>query len=73
MLTDEMRAAGWLDHTAGPCPVPLDSRVSVMLRGGIIWDDRPAGLYALWPYDWWKHEALDHDYDIIAFLPETAQ
>jgi len=27
MLTDEQKAAGWIEHDGGPCPVLLDSRV----------------------------------------------
>jgi hypothetical protein len=57
---------GWLPHTGGPCPVPLDSRPGVMFRDGEI-----AGRdFAAWHWDW-KHSAnQDAPDDIIAYLPE---
>lgn len=50
MLTDELRAAGWIEHDGGPCPVPLDSWPEVMFAsdGDIyfeearLWTRRPS-------------------------------
>lgn len=60
MLTDELRAAGWKPHDGGPCPVPGETLVSLLLRNG---DRFRCGSRA-------KRLAWEHDgdpYDIIAY------
>ena len=76
MLTPEQRAAGWIEHNGGPCPVPMDSKPAIMCRGGQISNSGPveASYWSGAPDDWWKHEdyTFDHKCDIIAYLPETS-
>ena len=33
MLTDEQKAAGWIEHDGGPCPVAPNSKPGVIIRG----------------------------------------
>lgn len=66
MLTDEMKADGWIEHDGGPCPVPLDSKPGVIIRGfdrnhDISGD--PADYY-LWP-----HCRATPSANIIAYRP----
>lgn len=69
MLTDEQRAAGWIEHDGGPCPVAPDVFVEPMYLGpddpakGVRMIVAPAGRLA-----WW-HDGEDDD--IIAYR-ETA-
>lgn len=67
-LTPEMIAVGWLPHDGGPCPVPLDSMVTVMLRS--VGRSQPTLAS---DFDW-SHVA-EHlaasDFDIIAYKLET--
>lgn len=68
MLTDEMRANGWIEHDGGPCPVDADACVRVRLRGNPIPDDPD---YAdTWDWRWWE---LHPDGDIIAYKPENSR
>lgn len=69
MLTDELRAEGWIEHDGGPCPVPLDSRPGVMFGDGHI--EAPGGHTAghrLVGY--WTHHFPPREH-IIAYKPET--
>ena len=70
MLTDEMIKNGWIAHTGGPCPVPLDSRPGIMREDGevILEGVMPAGIWAM-GYDNWKHQGFEINH-IIAFKPE---
>lgn len=34
MLTEEQRAAGWIEHDGGPCPVDDDALAEVMFSDG---------------------------------------
>lgn len=68
MLTDEQRAAGWIEHDGGPCPVPMDSKPGVMFGDGY---QEPSGLrtagYRLVGY--WTHHFQPREH-IIAYRPE---
>lgn len=69
MLTDEQRAAGWIEHDGGPCPVAGDTWVSVKFRGdpdptkGVLRTHGVASRMA-----WWHDGQED---DIIAYLPNS--
>ena len=68
MLTDEMRAAGRIEHDGGPCPVAPSVRVAVWLR----WSDCPeseTNVRAANNFDW-DHVPDDCGQDIIAYRPE---
>lgn len=65
MLTPEQIADGWKPHDGGPCPVGLDSIVSVMFADGGIdgsiyagfWSAEMPGMDSQWegecdPDDW---------------------
>lgn len=65
MLTDEMKAAGWIEHDGGPCPVPLDTMPRLMFRCG----EEPAAYVV--EAGMWEWDHAGHDYDIIAYKPET--
>lgn len=63
MLTPEQIADGWIEHDGGPCPVPLDSRVTIMCRtGGTDTDEARE-----W---WWGRNRAPVSYEIIAYRPE---
>lgn len=71
MLTDELRAEGWIEHDGGPCPVPLDS------MPGVLWGDghlTPIGEFRAgeWcdQHDSWMHFG-PRKHHIIAYKPET--
>ena len=68
MLTDEMRADGWIEHDGGPCPVPLDSKPAIVFADG---SGRPGGLFTarFWFRTFWTHEAHPNNH-IIAYKPE---
>jgi hypothetical protein len=74
MLTDEMRADGWLPHDGGPCPVPLDSCVTIMIRDGTITKWPRAGA-VIWKYGTTIWEAGDCSLprlaEVIAYKLET--
>ena len=62
-LTPEMIADGWLPWGGGDCPVPGDSKVSVMCRDGLILhDDLPNDRADEW---FWSHAG--HSSDIITY------
>lgn len=69
MLTDEMKAAGWIEHDGGPCPVPVASKPGVMFGDGRV---EVPGLitagYRLVGY--WRHSFQPRE-QIIAYKPET--
>ena len=72
MLSDEMRAEGWLPHDGGPCPkgIGLDDPVAVMmlgeLSGGYVHEVHAADCW-----DWMWGDGGPHGYDIIAYKPEN--
>ena len=72
MLTDEQRAAGWIEHDGGGCPVPLDSRPGIIIRGF----DRnhvcqlAGGVDEASEYQW-RHNRHARAANIIAYQPET--
>ena len=69
MLTDEMRAAGWIEHDGGPCPVPLDSRPWIMFRDGeVIADGGDDADY--WVWEWGLFGQKFAALHIIAYRPE---
>jgi hypothetical protein len=69
MLTEEMRAAGWIEHDGGPCPVPLDSMPDIMFRDG---ERETTGQTAdTWTWEWTilEQARLKH-IQITAYRPE---
>lgn len=72
MLTDAMKADGWVEHDGGPCPVPLGSKVAV------LWGDghQTPPVYAAGEWcdyhDSWQHEG-PRKHHIIAYKPEQPQ
>ena len=64
MLTDEMRADGWIEHDGKGCPVPANSKPAVMFRD---LDQRPANVTRAGNYIW-RHSDLYCD--IVAYRPE---
>ena len=69
MLTPEQIADGWKPHDGGPCPVPLDRRVSVMFDDSII----STATAAFWAngHDWWQWEGAP-EHRIIAYREEPS-
>lgn len=61
-LTPEMIADGWIKHDGGPCPVPLDSIVDVM-----IFSRQTGNFFACNLL--WEHDGRQDD--IIAYRPES--
>lgn len=70
MLTDEMKAAGWIEHDGGPCPVGKADAVWVAFRDGEEVFFREADRAGAC----WEHipEAEGRD-DIIAYKPENSR
>ena len=68
MLTDEMKAAGWIEHDGGPCPVPLLRRVWFMLGSG-----RKSKTATTAGGLRWSQDDPPHPYDIIAYKPENSR
>lgn len=70
MLTDEQRADGWIEHDAGPCPVPLNSEPEVMFGDGYVFGSglRRAGY---WLVGYWHHYFPEPRDRIIAYRLET--
>lgn len=62
---DELLAQGWLRHDGGPCPVPPETLVGIMLFNG----DSTHAFYRARMFQW-KHSRPPHPFDIIAYLPE---
>jgi len=69
MLTDEQKAAGWIEHEGKGCSVPLDSRVRVAFRAGGGTGTAMAARVWTWGIDQWQH--MNRDFDIIAYRPEN--
>ena len=72
-MTDNTLPAGWLPHDGGPCPVPLDSPVTIRVRGGEVthWDHARA---VIWERGTFIHEiceALPDECEVVAYCPET--
>lgn len=68
MLTDEMRAEGWLPHDGGPCPVTRDSKPGVMFGDGYtVAPGRQKAEY--WLVGYWSHHWPAER--IIAYKPEN--
>lgn len=69
MLTPEQRAAGWIEHDGGPCPVPPDSLPAVLFGSGYI---SPAGRKKAshWMTGYWSHH-WPWPEQIIAYRPEN--
>lgn len=68
MLTDEMRADGWIEHDGGPCPVDTWQPISIMRRDGIT-ARHPDCRWLDWQAS--DPEALEYPSDIIAYKPES--
>ena len=54
MLSEELRAQGWIEHDGGPMPVDGDSKPAVMFGNGCIYPEgqRTAGY---WLVGYWSH------------------
>lgn len=72
MLTDEMKAAGWIEHDGCGHPLPLTAKPGLLRHSGHI---TPPGLVAIKEtngLDWFRNESCTSpDTDIIAYKPET--
>jgi len=65
MLTDEQKAAGWIEHDGKDCPVPPDSIPEVMFRNHFA----PAQAFINAGASEWYHSG--DRWDIIAYRPEN--
>lgn len=58
----------WIEWSGGECPVAPATFVDVRFRGGSVCGP---DLATFWSggigWDWWEHESVDRDYDIIAY------
>ena len=73
MLTDAMKADGWVEHDGGPCPVPLDTIVTILIGDGNKHGGWRAGA-VVWPHDAWIAEAatmIPHGAKVLAYKPEA--
>jgi len=69
MLTDEQKAAGWIEHDGGPCPVPPRSRPAVLFRAGRDSQREPSGSRKVLACNWnWQMVGTNA---IIAYRPEN--
>jgi hypothetical protein len=64
VITEEMKAAGWIEHHGGKCPVNGMSFPEVMLRNGAI-----RASLAL-HFNWERRLRGD---DIVAYRPEQPE
>lgn len=77
MLSEAMKAEGWIEWTGGPCPVPLDSKPGVMFDTGLDYPPgwKPAGMWISEEYgfDCWAWETSGNapPRRIIAYKPEA--
>ncbi len=69
MLSEELRAQGWIEHSGGPCPVPLDSKPGVMFRDGEVAD--VGDMASAWVWEANSFGPAFADLHIIAYKPET--
>lgn len=72
MISEAMKAEGWIEHDGGPCPVPLDSRPGVMTKDG--WILEPGiGIAEGWVVgiDVWQRQGKFTGFHIIAYKPEA--
>lgn len=69
MLSEAMKAEGWIEHDGGQCPVGERSMPSLLFRDAEI---APAGNnMAAWHWDWEHSPNHDAPDDIIAYKPEA--
>ena len=69
MITDAMKAEGWIEHDGGECPVDPDVFVFPMFKGE---PDPSKGMLRTYGRAWqyaWHHDGAEDD--IIAYRPET--
>lgn len=64
MVTEEMIAAGWIEHDGGACPVPNRGTVEVLLRDGTVSFSR----FGFWI---WR-PGSDINIDIVGYRPRAA-
>jgi hypothetical protein len=71
MTAPTMAEAGseWVEWAGGECPVARTSLVQVRMRDGATEKVRTAGYWCRTDddRDYWVHEPLDHNNDIIAY------
>jgi hypothetical protein len=67
MLSEAMKAEGWIEHDGGPCPVPLDSRPIYMMRDGVVdASQRDTAASLIW------NDKVPWEDQIIAYKPEPS-
>ena len=72
MLDEQMKAAGWIEHDGGPCPVDPDDTVSLLLGSGSAQTGWAASK-VVWPHNAFIYElgeVIPPDARVIAFRPE---
>jgi len=62
MVTDDMKAAGWMEHDGSHCPMPNRGAVEVLLRNGRISMSR----FGFWFWPWWSETNID----IVGYRPD---
>jgi hypothetical protein len=62
MVSEQMKADGWIEHDGSGCPAPGRGTIEVMLRNGRISMNR----FGFWT---WKRSA-PMDIDIVAWRPD---
>lgn len=67
MISEQMKAEGWIEHDGGPCPVPLDSRPGVILENG--WTQSPNYNLKARLFRWQSSEPYDAGL-VRAYKPE---
>lgn len=72
MISEAMKAEGWIEHDGGPCPVPLDMIVDVMFADGGTDGSIYAGFWSAEVPEMdsqWEGEC-DPDDRIVAYKPD---
>lgn len=73
MITDEMKADGWVEHDGHILPVWGNTKVTVMLRMGHISNEPMEACFYRWDKGRTPESAADESLrrnDIIAYKPE---
>ena len=75
VVTDEMRADGWIEHSGGICPVETDVLVNYQIRSGWRSDGAVTAGLCRWDHGRTPESANNPSLrrnDIIAYKPEPS-